>query len=83
MGLARVVNVEEVKAAALMGDLEAEFVAVRLSGPVCNAVCVDLGAYDTDTGGVRIVACYIGAQATLGERTGRGGGSRSDENGCD
>jgi len=45
---ARGVDAEDVDGAAFVAQLDAEVVAIHVSGPVGNAVSIDLAAQDTD-----------------------------------
>jgi len=81
MGTAGRVDLEEVDGAALVGDLDADVVAVDGAGPVGDSVGVDLATQDSDAGGVHIMGSDAGrAGLASGERVGRdqSSGSRDD-----
>lgn len=72
------VDLEEIDGAALVGDLDADVVAVNGTGPVGDAVGVDLAAKNSNAAGVLVVGSDAGrAGLTTGERAGRNQGSRS------
>lgn len=85
VGTAGLVNLEEVEAAAAVGDLDTDVVAVDTHGPVGNTVGIDLAAEDTDGGGVLVVGGDAGRLATLGgngaSRDGRGRGEDNSSDG--
>jgi len=71
------VNLEEIDGAALVGDLDTDVVAVNGTGPVGDAVGVDLAAENSNAAGVLVVGGDAGrARVTTGERAGRDQGSR-------
>jgi hypothetical protein len=76
------VNLEEIDGAALVGDLDADVVAVNGTGPVGNAVGVDLAAENSDAAGVLVVGSDAGrARVASGKGTGRDQSGRSSEEG--
>lgn len=81
VGTAGRVNLEEIDGAALVGDLDADIVAVNGTGPVGDAVGVDLATQDSDAAGVHVVRSDA-ARAGLAsrERVGRDKGSSSRDN---
>jgi hypothetical protein len=78
----RRVNLEEIDRAALVRDLNADVVAVNGTGPVGNAVGVDLAAENSDAAGVLVVRSDAGrARVASGKGTGRDQSGRSSEEG--
>lgn len=74
VGAAGLVDAQEVDGAALVAELDADVVAVNGSGPVGDAVGVDLAAENTDRGRVLVVGSDGN---TLGYRA---SGKRKDGN---
>lgn len=83
VGTTRLVNLEEVEAAALIRHLDADVVAGDCFGPVGNTVGVDLASNHTDGRRVLIMGGDADPLATLGDDTSRDGGSRGDDDGSD
>lgn len=67
VGTTRLVNLQEVDAAALVRDLDANVIAVDTHGPVGNTVGVDLASDNTDGGRVLLVGSDASTLATLGD----------------
>lgn len=78
VGAAGGVNLEDVERAALVGELDADVVAVDVAGPVGDAVGVDVAAEDADGGRVLLVG-GDGDGAATGEDGGRDGGGGGGE----
>lgn len=78
VGAAGGVDLEDVEGAALVGELDADVVAVDVSGPVGDAVGVDVAAEDADGGRVLLVG-GDGDGAASGEDDSRDGGSGGGE----
>lgn len=78
MGAAGGVDLEDVEGAALVGELNADVVAVDVAGPVGDAVGVDVAAEDADGGRVLLVG-GDGDGAASGEDDGRDGGGGGGE----
>lgn len=82
VGAGRGVDLEDVEAAALVADLDADVGAVNRAGPVGDAVGVDLAAEDADARGVLSVGGDASRLATaLRDSAGRSKSSRSGKEG--
>lgn len=75
MGTGRRVDLEDVQATTVVGELDADIIAIHGTGPVGDPIGVEFAAKGTDGGRVLLMRRNADDLATLADR--RSGNSRS------